>query len=319
MRGPRACYNFGVRSSGATGRHTTEAEGSSAYLYMLASSLAFATMGALSHLAGERCDWQLVAVARTLVAFVLAAALAVSTGVRLVFFRPRVLWVRSIAGSASLLCAFYALTHLPVSTTVTLTNTVPVWVTLLAWPVLGHKPARAVWTAILIGLVGVALIQRPEAASDRAGVWLALLSAVGTAVGMIGLNRLGGLDVRAVVTHFSGVSAAFALASLLVAGRAVDYSALGDARTLLLLAGVGLTGTLGQFALTRAYATGNPSRVSVVGLSQVVFALAFDLVLWRRRFDLPTLAGILLVTVPSAWLILSNPLRRPAAIHTTSA
>lgn len=285
---------------------------------MLASSLAFASMGALSHLAGERCDWQLVAVARTLLAFLLALAIAKSSGVRLVFFRPRVLWVRSVAGSLSLLCAFYALTHLPVSTTVTLTNTVPVWVTLLAWPVLGQKPAASVWAAIAVGLAGVALIQRPEVAADRAAVWLALASATGTAVGMLGLNRLGDLDVRAVVTHFSGVSAAFALASLAFAGRAVDYSALNDATTLMLLAGVGLLGTLGQFALTRAYATGNPSRVSVVGLSQVVFALAFDVVLWRRRFDLLTLAGILLVTLPSAWLILSNPLRRAAAIHTTS-
>lgn len=305
-------------TGGATRRDAAEAERPSAYLHMLASSLAFATMGALSHLAGERCDWQLVAVARTLLAFLLAAAIAVSSGVRLVFLRPRVLWVRSVAGSLSLLCAFYALTHLPVSTTVTLTNTVPVWVTLLAWPALGHKPAASVWAAIAVGLAGVALIQRPEVASDRAAVWLALASAAGTAVGMLGLNRLGNLDVRAVVTHFSGVSAAFALASLAFAGRAVDYSALGDARTLALLAGVGVLGTLGQFALTRAYATGNPSRVSVVGLSQVVFALAFDVVLWRRRFDLLTLGGILLVTLPSAWLILSNPLRRAAAVHTTS-
>src|ERR687893_185355 len=113
-------------------------------------------MGALSHLAGERCDWQLVAVARTLVAFLLALSLAASTGVRLAFLRPRVLWVRSVAGSLSLLCAFYALTHLPVSTTVTLTNTVPVWVTVLAWPLLGQRPAAPVWTAIAVGLAGVA-------------------------------------------------------------------------------------------------------------------------------------------------------------------
>ena len=65
-------------------------------------------------------------------------------------------------------------------------------------------------------LTGLLLVQRPEFATDRAGVWLALASAAGTAVGMIGLNRLGGLDARSVVTHFSGVSAAFALAALLL-------------------------------------------------------------------------------------------------------
>ena len=68
-------------------RRAFEERASDAYLYMLSGSLAFATMGALSHAAGARADWQLVAVARTLVAAVLSASLAVSLGVRLVFLR----------------------------------------------------------------------------------------------------------------------------------------------------------------------------------------------------------------------------------------
>src|SRR5688500_15632957 len=117
-----------------------EGEGGRAYLFMLLSSLAFASMGALSHLAGERCDWQLVAVARGSLAFVFTLTLSLAAGVRLVLFRPAVLWVRSVAGSVGVLFAFYALTHLPVSTALTLSNTVPVWVTLLAWPLLGQRP-----------------------------------------------------------------------------------------------------------------------------------------------------------------------------------
>src|SRR5688572_21158326 len=113
-----------------------EGEGGRAYLFILLSSLAFASMGAFSHLAGERCDWHLVAVARTSLAFVFTLALSLASGVRLALLRPAVLWVRSLAGSVGVLFAFYALTHLPVSTALTLSNTVPVWVTLLAWPVL---------------------------------------------------------------------------------------------------------------------------------------------------------------------------------------
>ena len=50
---------------------------------------------------------------------------------------------------------------------------------------------------------------------------------------------------------------------------------------------------------------------------QIVFALLFDLLLWHRRFDALVLLGIALVVGPSAWLMLRNPLRRQAAIHTT--
>ncbi|HVF67797.1 MAG TPA: DMT family transporter [Pyrinomonadaceae bacterium] len=289
-----------------------------AYAFMLASSLSFAVMGALSHAAGERCDWQLVAFARSSLAFVLTLTLSLSAGVRLVLFKPALLWMRSVAGSFGVLFAFYALTHLPVSTSITLTNTVPVWVTLLAWPVLGQRPRAGVWAAIAVGLAGVVLIQRPDAAGDRLAGALALGNAVSTSVSMIGLNRLGGLDARAVVTHFSGVATVFTLAFMLLSGGRVDYNALRDTTTLALLLGVGAAATAGQLAMTKAFAsTGSPSKVSVVGLMQIVFALLFDLLLWHRRFDALAILGIALVVGPSAWLMLRNPLRRPAAIHTT--
>jgi drug/metabolite transporter (DMT)-like permease len=293
-----------------------------AYAFMLSSSLAFALMGALGHLAGERVDWRLVACARTLLAFVFSVAFAVSTDVRLVAFRPAILWLRSVAGSLSLLCYFYAVTHLPVSTALTLSNTVPVWVTLLAWPVLGQRPVAADWLAVSVGLVGVALVQRPEfSGGDWTASALALASAFGTAVAMMGLNRLGGVDARAVVAHYSAVSTAFALGFLLLTGGAAvrhDAARGGGAGVLALLFGVGVAGTLGQLAMTRAYALGSAARVSVVGLMQIVFALVFDLVLWRRPFGPLTLAGIALVVAPSVWLTLRRPLRRGAQIHTTS-
>ncbi len=212
--------------------------------------------------------------------------------------------MRSVAGSLGVLFAFYALTHLPVSTSLTLSNTVPLWVTLLAWPVLGHRPRASVWVAVGTGLAGIILIQRPEAAGDRLAAALALANALSTSVSMIGLNRLGGVDARAVVTHFSGVATVFTLAFLLASGGRVDYSVLRDGMTLALLFGVGLSATVGQLAMTKAFALGSPSRVSVVGLMQIVFALVFDLLLWKRQFGPLVVLGIALVVGPSAWLML---------------
>jgi drug/metabolite transporter (DMT)-like permease len=296
-----------------------EGEGGRAYLFMLLSSLAFAAMGAFSHLAGERCDWHLVAVARSSLAFLFTLTLSLASGVRLVLLRPAILWMRSVAGSAGVLFAFYALTHLPVSTALTLSNTVPVWVTLLAWPVLGHRPRASHWGAVALGLAGIVLIQRPEAGGNRLAAALALANAFSTSVSMIGLNRLRGVDARAVVTHFSGVATVFTLAFLLASGGGVDYAPLRETTTLALLLGVGLSATVGQLAMTKAFALGSPSRVSVVGLMQIVFALAFDLLFWRRQFGPLVVFGIALVVAPSAWLMLRSPLRRQsAAVHTTS-
>src|SRR5947209_15219468 len=292
-----------------------EGQTNSAYLFMLASALSFAVMGAFSHLAGERCDWQIVALSRASLAFVFSAGLALSTGARLVLLRPAVLWMRSVAGSFGVLFAFYALTHLPISMALTLSNTVPVWVTLLAWPVLGQRPGGRVWAAIAVGLAGIVLIQKPEAAGEHLAALLALGNAFTTSVSMIGLNRLGGVDARAVVTHFSGVATVFTILFILLAGGRVDFQTLRDTTTVAFLVGVGLAGTLGQLTMTKAFALGTPSRVSVVGLTQIVFALLFDLLLWRRAFDAAVMLGIALVVAPSAWLMLHNPFKRDAAIQ----
>ena len=51
---------------------------------------------------------------------------------------------------------------------------------------------------------------------------------------------------------------------------------------LLQLLGVGLSATVGQIFLTKAFTVGPPAQLSVVGLSQVVFALLLEVVLWGR-------------------------------------
>ena len=295
-----------------------EDEHARAYAAMLWGALAFALMGALGHLAGERCSWQLVAVARTSLALVFSLLFAVATGVRLVFLRPATLWVRSLSGSVGILCSFYSLTHLPVSTSLTLSNTVPIWVALLAWPLLGYRPTAQIWLAILTAVAGVVLVQRPHLAGGNLAGLAALAHAFCLAVGMLGLNRLASVDQRAVVAHFAGVSTCVCLAYFLVSGAQIGAGQFGDGALAAMLVGVGITGTTGQLGMTRAFALGHPSKVAVVGLTQIVFACLLDLLIWRRQFDALTLCGMLLVVAPTAWLLLYSPLRRRAALHDTA-
>ena len=101
-------------------------------IWMITAAFCFASMGALAHAVGPRCDWLLIALARILCNFVFSVTLVWLGGARLVFFRPRTLWIRSIAGTISLVCTFYALAHLPVADVLTLTNTYPLWIVLLS-------------------------------------------------------------------------------------------------------------------------------------------------------------------------------------------
>jgi drug/metabolite transporter (DMT)-like permease len=279
---------------------------------MLLGSLAFSVMATLAHALAGRCDWELVATVRAGLALVFSTALALEAGAKLVFLRPRVLWIRSLAGTMSLLCTFYALPRLPISDVLTLTNMFPLWVALLSWPVLGARPTWGTWLAVAIGIAGVVLVAQPHVAEARlvpAGV--AVAGSLSTSVAMLGLHRLGGVDPRAIVAHFSAVSLVACLTLLGLDPADSLGEANLEAASLALLGGVGICATIGQLSLTKAFSSGPPARVSVVALSQVVFAIVFDAVIWRYEFSRLSLVGIALVMAPTAWLLLAR--RGPGA------
>jgi drug/metabolite transporter (DMT)-like permease len=275
-----------------------------AYRWMLCGALAFAAMSTCAHALAGHCDWQLIAATRAGLAVLFTVLLAWAGGVRLVFWRPRVLWMRSIAGSISLVCGFYALTRMPVADVLTVTNMFPIWVAVLSWPLLGQVPTVEVWIAVAMGLAGVALIQQPHLAAGNPAMIYAVVSSFTSAIALLGLHQLRGIDVRAIVVHFSGVSLVFCLIAWQVfPNDTTPHAELGTAAWSMLL-GMGLAATAGQICLTKAFTLGDPAKVSIVGLTQVGFGMLFDAAIWGRSFTPLTLAGIGLIVAPTAWLLL---------------
>src|SRR5262245_59584763 len=87
------------------------ATGIGPYVWMLCGCGWFAVMALLTREASRLVDWQAVAIARSGLATLFAFVLAVATGTQLAFARPRILWLRSLAGSLSMLTTFYALSR----------------------------------------------------------------------------------------------------------------------------------------------------------------------------------------------------------------
>jgi drug/metabolite transporter (DMT)-like permease len=72
-----------------------------------------------------------------------------------------------------------------------------------------------------------------------------------------------------------------------------------------MLIGIGVAATFGQVFLTKAFAAGPPTKVSVVALTQIVFALILEMLfLGRSDYNPATLLGMGLVLAPTAWLLM---------------
>jgi drug/metabolite transporter (DMT)-like permease len=280
-------------------------ESLSPYLWMLCGSFCFSVMVICAKRGYEVCDWQTVAFFRAFLVFLFAAMLALGAGAPLVLFRPRVLWLRSLAGSASMLCTFYAFNELRSEEVVTLTNMFPIWVVLLSWSVAQESPAGPVWLSIGSGVAGVALIQQPHFVAGHFAALSAVAASVFTAFAMMGLNRLRGLDTRAIVVHFSAVASMTCLAAYFIFPHKTASPLPLDGGVLLLLLAVGVTATVGQICLTKAFASSNaPARVSVVGLTQIVFVMVMDRLIDPHGLEWYSMAGTLLIVAPTAWLLL---------------
>ena len=195
----------------------------------------------------------------------------------------------------------------PLTLTLTLMNTSPIWVTLLLWLVFRQRPTPGIVGAVLTSVVGIVLIQQPHFQSGKFACLIVLCGAFFTSIAMLGLNQLRHIDPRAIVVHFSGVASIATLVFLALTNRK-DYTAQLSSfsvwRVLLL---VGLAGVAGQIGMTLAFAKGHASRIAVVALSQILFGVAFDMLFWNRSVNLVSWLGMLLVVAPTAWLILGKP------------
>jgi drug/metabolite transporter (DMT)-like permease len=270
---------------------------------MIGAMLGFASMGALAHGLRDQCSWETVALARSVVILALITAFVFVGRVRVHAFQPFALWIRSIAGTISMLFVFYSFTRLPVAIVVTLLNLAPLWVAILSWPLLKRKVGRGVWLAIVVGLVGVLLIEQPQLAQGNYAVLAPLVASFFIAIVMFSLHRLQHVDNRAIVFHFAVVSMVGCLVAVAAAGIPTSSQLPGEPGAWLMLAGVGLAATTGQLLLTAAFTCGVPARLSVVGLTQVAFAMMYDVLLWDHKFGMLSILGIILVAAPTAWLL----------------
>jgi drug/metabolite transporter (DMT)-like permease len=290
---------------------------------MLASAFTFATMSACAHGLKDRCDWRMVIIARSGLAFLFTLIIARVQQAPLVWPGPKTLWMRSIAGSLGMLCAFYTLTHMPISGAMTLQNSYPFWIALLSWPILGIRPSRTVWIALLCGIIGVALIAQtysdPSAHFDNQefATVIAILASVLTSIVMFGLHHLAHVHPLAIAVHFAGIATVTCIGYTWLTSwsKPVSWAGAAEPMTLLLLFAVGALATLGQILMTSAFQKGQPDRLSTIALSQSVFALVYDCLIWQHPLSVGLVFGMVLILTPACWLAA----HRPRIIPTTAS
>jgi drug/metabolite transporter (DMT)-like permease len=97
---------------------------------------------------------------------------------------------RSLVHYAAQLGWFFALTLIPLAQVVSIEFTMPIWTAILAASFLGERMNAAKILAIVLGLLGVAIIVRPGTAEINPGQLIALGAAVGFGISIAMMKSL---------------------------------------------------------------------------------------------------------------------------------
>lgn len=215
----------------------------------------------------------------------------------------RVRWtlhlIRGLLSIVMLASFTYSLRTLPLAETYSLFFVAPLIITALAALVLHERVDFRGWLAILIGFIGTLIVLRPTGAGvlTMAGLCV-LVAATGYAVSAILVRVLGRSDsIQSLVFWMLAMTSLFALIlcwSEWTPIRPQDWS---------LLVGLGVTGALGQYALTDAFKRASASRVAPLEYTALVWGIILDRVFWHTLPDSITLIGATIIIASGLYLI----------------
>jgi drug/metabolite transporter (DMT)-like permease len=211
---------------------------------------------------------------------------------------------RGLFGLLSMLFYFTAIARLPfLGDAVLITFLSPLLVAAIARPILGEEPVPMVWAALLLGLAGVGLVVGPSGALEPIGTIAAALSAGLAACAYVSVSLLTRTDSTSSVVLWFSVWCVVWTAPSLVVGGASEVP--------LQLVAVGVLGTGGQWALTRAYASGPAAQVAVFAYATPVFAYGLGILTLSEWPPLRSIAGAAVVIAAGLMAGLARP--KPSA------
>lgn len=193
----------------------------------------------------------------------------------------------------------YGVRTLPLATAYTLFFIAPMLITALSGPVLGEQVGRGRWIAILLGLCGTLVVLRPtgEGMASFAG-FAVLIAAAGYAVAVLVVRVLSRTD--------STQSSVFWWLALMSLGAGVlaapDWVPIRSEHALL-IAGVGLFGALGQYAITVAFTRAEASVIAPFEYSALAWGLLYDGLLWHQLPDRWTWIGAAIIVAAGLYLL----------------
>jgi drug/metabolite transporter (DMT)-like permease len=271
----------------------------------------FSTQDAIiKSISGEYAVTQAIVIRGVVALPILAAMVHYESGLRsLVSANFWGLMARGLILLVSYTTYYMAFPALPLAEAIALFFVSPIFVTLLAGPLLGERVGFRSWLAVAIGFAGVMFIVQPGAAFFEPAALLSLFSAAAYALAMILARKLGVSEpATAMAFYQNGV---YLLGALAIAGicAGLGLTKLGhpsldflvrpwvtpSLKDFLLMGACGVIAAVAMSLLTQAYRLAEANLVTVFEFTGMIWAPLWGYLFFAEIPRWTTLAGMLLI------------------------
>ena len=200
---------------------------------------------------------------------------------------------RDVCGFAGYFFFVLSLSYIPLANAVLLSNTGPLWIPFIIWIWAKKKVPPYLWGSVIVGLVGIIFILKPNAKILDAASFYALISGILTGISMVAIRRLTRTEPSSrMLFYYFLLGTIFSLP-----GAIMDFRAAFTFPVIFLLLAAAILFYLVQIFVTMGFKKGKASTLSPLAYTAVLFSVILDRIFWHKVPDLWSLIGMALIII----------------------
>ncbi|TNF87284.1 MAG: DMT family transporter [Gammaproteobacteria bacterium] len=231
--------------------------------------------------------------------------------------RPKIMLARGLLGFLSYTSYYLAVAAMPLAEVVSITFTMPLFVTAMSALILREKVGIRRWSAVVVGFAGVLIILSPSGEFNSLAVVFAFIAAITYASQTILTRFLGDHDhplsiafnAILIFTVASGILSLLLLSGLIAVTS--DHPSLAffgrewvmptdiDFVLMLLIGGIA---AVGFYCLSKAYCSSEASAIAPFEFTYILWAVVFGYLFWNEVPGPTTIVGISILVSSSLYI-----------------
>ncbi|MDA3908755.1 MAG: DMT family transporter [Sulfurimonas sp.] len=277
-------------------------------MFMLLSALVAAFNGALTKTLTDDLSALEIVFFRSIVGMLFLLVMLKHTPTKLAGGEPFMLFLRGVLGFSAMILFFYTIATIPLGIAITLNETSPLFVSILAFFLLKERLSPRAIIALFIGFGGLLLITKPVGLTLGYEYFLGVLGGFLAASAYTTIKQIKHIyDARTIVLSFTITGTLLPLLLFFIAPYITppepiaflfaEFVMPSTIKTWSLILLIGIIATLSQGLLTKAYSLSKAGIIGIVSYTNIPFAIGFGYMLGDAFPDFWTFCGIGLIAL----------------------